>query len=119
MKGVRPKALSRVGSKELAEFISYCIQPRSDRPRSRQLLKHAYFDSIRAERNAVKLSAEALGLPIPAPECPVELADYANSAGSSSVSRSSSAAGNALSAKHRGEQAFNAAGSWLGSLLRG
>lgn len=90
---MRPKALSRVVSKELAEFVGYCIQPRADRPKSRQLLKHPYFDSIRAERCSVKLSAEALGIPVPAADGTSELADYANSAGSSSVSRTSSAAG--------------------------
>ena len=47
--GVRPAGLQRVPSRELADFISLCIAPRDTRPRARHLLKHPYFESIRAE----------------------------------------------------------------------
>ena len=47
--GVRPAGLQRVPSRELADFISVCIAPRDARPRARHLLKHPYFESIRAE----------------------------------------------------------------------
>ena len=47
--GVRPAGLQRVPSRELADFISLCIVPRDTRPRARHLLKHPYFESIRAE----------------------------------------------------------------------
>lgn len=95
--GVRPKALERVTNRGLAEFILHCIQPLETRPKSRQLLKHHYFNSIRAERLTLKLGAEALGLPVPREnESHPDLQDYANSGGSSSVSRTSSAAGTSL-----------------------
>lgn len=45
--GVRPQGLQKVTSPELAEFINTCIAPRASRPRARQLLKHAYFDTVR------------------------------------------------------------------------
>jgi hypothetical protein len=57
LQGVRPAGLSNVPSRELAEFIAICIRTKDERPRSRQLLKHPYFDSIR-ERAAAR--AEAL-----------------------------------------------------------
>lgn len=61
MQGVRPAGLSKVPTQELAEFISTCIEStRQRRPRARQLLKHPYFASIRAEKCAVKLSEAAL-----------------------------------------------------------
>ena len=75
---------------DLAEFISLCIAPREERPRTRQLLKHAYFDSIRTEKCSLKLSAEALG--VSSLSSSDLLAEYASSAASSSVSRTSSAA---------------------------
>lgn len=56
MQGVRPAALQKVRSQELAEFIAVCIRPRNERPRARQLLKAPYFDSIR-ERCAVRCDA--------------------------------------------------------------
>ena len=57
--GVRPAALQKVSSSELAEFIAVCIQPKAERPRARQLLKAPYFDSIRekAVRCEAALSA--------------------------------------------------------------
>lgn len=58
--GVRPAGLAKVPTQELAEFITVCIAPREERPRARQLLKHPYFASVRSEKAAVKLSAEAL-----------------------------------------------------------
>ena len=57
LQGVRPAGLANVPSRELAEFIAICIRTKDERPRSRQLLKHPYFDSIR-ERAAAR--AEAL-----------------------------------------------------------
>lgn len=45
--GVRPAGLQKVHNQELADFINLCISPREQRPRSRMLLKHPYFDSIR------------------------------------------------------------------------
>ena len=38
-------------------------RPRQKRPRARQLLKHPYFNSIRAEKCAAKLGADALAAP--------------------------------------------------------
>ena len=99
LQGVRPKALSRITNRQLADFVCHCIQPRESRPRSRQLLKNHYFDSIRAERLTLKLGAEALGIPVPKDsEAQPELTEYATSGGSnsSSVSRTSSAAGKKL-----------------------
>jgi serine/threonine protein kinase len=59
--GVRPAALGMVSSRELADFIAVCISPKDERPRSRQLLKHPYFDSIRerASARAQAISATA------------------------------------------------------------
>ena len=59
LQGVRPAALQKVRSKELAEFVAVCIQPKGERPRARQLLKAPYFDSIRekAVRCEAALSA--------------------------------------------------------------
>ena len=48
--GVRPQCLGKVTSQELAEFIAVCIQPKEQRPRSRHLLKHPYFNSVREKR---------------------------------------------------------------------
>ena len=52
MQGIRPQGLQRVADKELAAIIATCIAPRAERPRSRQLLKHPYFASIREVREA-------------------------------------------------------------------
>ena len=60
--GVRPKALSQINNRELAEIVSYCLAPKHERPRARHLLKHPYFDSIRNEKLSVKLGQEALGV---------------------------------------------------------
>ena len=46
--GVRPAGLKKITCRELADFINTCIAPLEQRPRSRQLLKHPYFDSIRS-----------------------------------------------------------------------
>jgi WNK lysine deficient protein kinase len=45
--GIRPVGLQKVECRELADFINTCIAPLEQRPRSRQLLKHPYFASIR------------------------------------------------------------------------
>ena len=59
--GVRPAGLARVPTQELADFISTCIESKPHkRPRARQLLKHPYFASIRAEKCAAKLGEAAL-----------------------------------------------------------
>ena len=47
LQGVRPAGLQKVTNQELADFVNLCISARDQRPRSRMLLKHAYFDSIR------------------------------------------------------------------------
>ena len=46
--GVKPQALQRVQSQELRRLIELCIahEP-ADRPQSRQLLKHPFFESLR------------------------------------------------------------------------
>lgn len=59
--GVRPAGLAKVPTQELADFISTCIESiRQRRPRARQLLKHPYFATIRAEKCAAKLGEAAL-----------------------------------------------------------
>ncbi len=60
VQGILPAGLAKVPTGELAEFISVCIAARHQRPRARHLLKHPYFHTIRAEKAAVKLGAEAL-----------------------------------------------------------
>jgi WNK lysine deficient protein kinase len=59
--GVRPSGLQKVTCRELADFINTCIAPLEQRPRSRQLLKHPYFASIRStlhpSRSELLLSA--------------------------------------------------------------
>lgn len=98
VQGVRPKALGRVTNRQLADFVCHCIQQRDSRPRSRQLLKHHYFDSIRAEKLTLKLGAEALRLPMPKDSdthTHAELHEYTTGGGSTSgsISRASSIAG--------------------------
>ena len=51
---VRPAGLQKVTCKELADFINTCIAPLEQRPRSRQLLKHPYFASIRNSLHPTK-----------------------------------------------------------------
>ena len=58
--GVRPSGLQKVPDRDLAEFINVCISPRNERPRSRQLLKHPYFETIRREKGVCRLREEAL-----------------------------------------------------------
>ena len=60
VQGVRPSGLERVPDRDLAEFINVCISPRNERPRSRQLLKHPYFETIRREKGVCRLREEAL-----------------------------------------------------------
>ena len=88
---MRPASLQRVADKDLAEFIAICISPRPERPRARNLLKHPYFDSMRQEKCAHKLSTEALA----AHGCSTAdlAAGLAASRASSSASSSLSAAG--------------------------
>jgi hypothetical protein len=71
--GVPPAALSSIQSPELAGFIKECLAPRQQRPKSRHLLKHPYFESIRQEKAALKLGCEALSGPSSgdALECPL------------------------------------------------
>lgn len=52
--GVRPVGLQKVTCRELADFINTCIAPLDQRPRSRQLLKHPYFASIRSTLHPTK-----------------------------------------------------------------
>ena len=90
LQGILPAGLAKVPTGELAEFISVCIAPRQHRPRARHLLKHPYFHTIRAEKAAVKLGAEALAHSV---SCAADLhqmvADCAASV-AGSVSRTSS-----------------------------
>ena len=60
VQGVRPSGLERVLDRDLAEFINVCISPRNERPRSRQLLKHPYFETIRREKGVCRFREEAL-----------------------------------------------------------
>jgi serine/threonine protein kinase len=61
VQGIRPAGLEKVPTQELAHFIHTCIESnRHRRPGARQLLKHPYFNTIRAEKCAMKLSSEAL-----------------------------------------------------------
>jgi len=89
--GVRPAGLAKVPTAELVEFVTVCIAPREERPRARQLLKHPYFASVRSEKAAVKLSAEALlGAGASCAELHLLLAECAGSTAGSTVSRTSS-----------------------------
>ncbi|KAK9834073.1 hypothetical protein WJX81_007927 [Elliptochloris bilobata] len=89
--GVRPAGLAKVPTQELAEFVTVCIAPREERPRARQLLKHPYFASVRSEKAAVKLSAEALlGAGASSVDLHLLLAECAGSTAGSAVSRTSS-----------------------------
>ena len=46
--GIPPAGLARVQNGELRDFITLCIQfDPSARPSALQLLKHAFFDSLR------------------------------------------------------------------------
>ncbi|KAG2495564.1 hypothetical protein HYH03_006164 [Edaphochlamys debaryana] len=48
--GIPPACLERIASAEMREFIQLCIQPDPhQRPEGRQLLKHPFFESIRAQ----------------------------------------------------------------------
>eukprot|EP00201_Polytomella_parva_P011243 CAMPEP_0175061828 /NCGR_PEP_ID=MMETSP0052_2-20121109/13808_1 /TAXON_ID=51329 ORGANISM="Polytomella parva, Strain SAG 63-3" /NCGR_SAMPLE_ID=MMETSP0052_2 /ASSEMBLY_ACC=CAM_ASM_000194 /LENGTH=793 /DNA_ID=CAMNT_0016327739 /DNA_START=103 /DNA_END=2481 /DNA_ORIENTATION=- len=63
--GIHPAGLTKVENKELREFIEVCIQHDSNqRPLARQLLKHAFFESIRAPcgaSSAANASSAAIG----------------------------------------------------------
>ncbi|EFJ40151.1 hypothetical protein VOLCADRAFT_78105, partial [Volvox carteri f. nagariensis] len=48
--GIHPSGLAKVQNTELREFIELCIQhDPNQRPEARQLLKHPFFESIRAQ----------------------------------------------------------------------
>ncbi len=64
VQGVRPAGLQQVTNQELADFINLCISARDQRPRSRMLLKHAYFDSIRP---IGQLASKSQARPLPCP----------------------------------------------------
>eukprot|EP00884_Botryococcus_braunii_P009087 jgi/Botrbrau1/1817/Bobra.146_1s0015.1 len=83
MQGTPPAGLGSVSCPELCNFIKECIAPRGKRPKSRHLLKHPYFESIRQEKAALKLHVETVAA---APIC--ELAEAPS--GLSSNSRQSS-----------------------------
>eukprot|EP00887_Chlorella_sp_A99_P002566 scaffold6.g2566.t1 len=84
--GIRPKSLQEVSSQELAELINLCISRPEERPESRQLLKHPYFNSVRKEiassRSEVALLAAAGGS--------FDASDYGGSIQSGGVSRTTS-----------------------------
>lgn len=65
---MRPAGLQKVTNQELADFINVCISPRDQRPRSRMLLKHPFFDSIRppgqlTSKSQVRLGGAEAGAP--------------------------------------------------------
>ncbi|KAI8467307.1 MAG: WNK protein kinase, partial [Monoraphidium minutum] len=56
--GIHPVGLDKVAHQELQDFIKLCIGHNSDaRPEARQLLKHPFFDSIRAGKAAAERPA--------------------------------------------------------------
>ena len=91
LQGIRPASLQRVADKDLVELISKCMSPRAERPRARNLLKHPYFDTLRAEKCAQKSFAEALAAD--GRSTADLVAEVAGSLASSSASRTSSTAG--------------------------
>ena len=94
MQGIRPQGLQRVEDRDLAAIIATCITTRAERPRSRQLLKHPYFDTIRQEKCAVKLSLQALASGGGQASCELA-AEIAGELSAPSISRASSAAASA------------------------
>lgn len=64
LQGTPPAGLSSVQNPELANFIRECIAPRPRRPKSRHLLKHPYFESIRQEKAALKANCDLLATPL-------------------------------------------------------
>jgi WNK lysine deficient protein kinase len=64
--GIHPVGLDKVAHQELQDFIKLCIGHNSDaRPEARQLLKHPFFDSVRAGK-ACAAPERPLALPEPA-----------------------------------------------------
>ena len=80
-----------MSSRELAELINLCIAPYHERPESRQLLKHPYFDSVRAAKGMSSRSEAAL---LAAAGGSLEMggSEYGGSIQSTGVSRTVSAA---------------------------
>eukprot|EP00775_Hariotina_reticulata_P007132 gene7132-7347_t len=59
--GIYPAGLEKVKSQELQEFITMCIAHNpANRPDTRQLLKHPFFESIRTGRVQVERAAPLL-----------------------------------------------------------
>ncbi len=102
MQGIRPQSLERVTDPKLRDFINDCITPREKRPRARQLLKHAYFESIRESIrdhkcvHAARSGVDALAPAVSIPEVAfAELIPSSHQPPPGSVSRSSSTAAEA------------------------
>lgn len=100
MQGIRPQSLEKVTDPKLRDFINDCITPREKRPRARQLLKHAYFESIRESirdqkgaNAAARCGVDALAPSTSIPEAAfAELLPGHHNPPGGSVSRSSSSA---------------------------
>ena len=97
LQGIRPQSIERVTDPKLRDFINDCITPREKRPRARQLLKHAYFESIRESirdhkcANAARSGVDALAPSTSIPEAAfAELIPGGHHPPPGSVSRSSS-----------------------------
>uniref|UniRef100_A0A1D1ZU48 non-specific serine/threonine protein kinase n=2 Tax=Auxenochlorella protothecoides TaxID=3075 RepID=A0A1D1ZU48_AUXPR len=57
--GVRPAGLQKVPPGPLSALINLCLLPRDARPRARALLKHPFFESVRAAQGVTGAKSEA------------------------------------------------------------
>lgn len=77
--GVYPEGLKKVVDEDLRAFIQLCISHSpAARPEARKLLKHSFFQSYRAEKEA----AEALRRQVELPPVPERLSPNSSGAGS-------------------------------------
>lgn len=64
LQGIYPAGLDKVKSQELREFITLCIAHNpANRPDTRQLLKHPFFESIRTGKVQVERGPQLLERP--------------------------------------------------------
>lgn len=64
LQGIYPAGLEKVKSQELREFIQLCIAHNpANRPDTRQLLKHPFFESIRTGKVQVERAPALLERP--------------------------------------------------------